>query len=138
MKKIFSFIAFLLMIHFVQSQDSWTVKLNNKLLLNSSKEDEQSNIKKISRIEWRKSGNLEITYKEAEKSAFYHSFLLFDENDNQIMTRDSVLHAKIAITSLRKLFTGKKKIVIYTVVSPRNPMMAVRVRRIHLCTLLLP
>ena len=127
------------MIQFTEAQDSWTIKLNNKLLLNSSKEDEQSNTKKVSRIEWRKSGYLEITYKEAEKSAFYHSFLLYDENDNQLWTRDSVLHIKIAINSLRKLFADKKKIVIYTLISPRNPMMVgVRTRRIHLCTLLLP
>jgi len=138
MKKFFSFILFLLIAQFGRSQDSWTVKLNNKLLLNAAKEDTQSNTKKISRIEWRKSGNLEITYKEAEKSAFYHSFLLYDENDNQLLARDSVTHVKIAINSLRKLFAGKKKIVIYTVVSPRNPMMAVRTRRIHLCTLVLP
>src|SRR5215510_14087953 len=104
MKKLFSFITFLLMIQMAASQDSWTVKLNNKLLLSTSKEDEQSNAKKISRIEWRKSGFLEINYKEAEKSAFYHSFLFNDENDNQLLTKDSVVHARIAMATLRKLF----------------------------------
>ncbi len=122
-----------------EAQDSWTIKLNNKVLLTASKEDTLANTKKIKALEWRKTGYLEVFYKEAEPATiFYHSFLFNDENDNQLLTKDSTTHAKIAIATLRKLFAGKKKIIIYTVQAPKNPMMAVRMRRIYLCTLLLP
>jgi len=139
MKQVFSFIVVLLMIQFTNAQDSWTVKLSNKILLAASKEDTIANTKKIKALEWRKSGFLEVIYKEAvPNSVFYHSFLFNDEKDNQLLIKDSTTHAKVSIATLRKLFAGKKKIIIYTVQAPKNPMMAVRVRRIYLCTLLLP
>ena len=94
--------------------------------------------KKISQLEWRKSGYLEVRYKEAEPDIFKRSFLFYDENDNQLLNKDSVTYTKIANTTLRKLFAGKKKMVIYVVIAPRNPMMMIRIRRMHLCTLLLP
>ena len=127
------------MIQVTQAQDSWTVKLNNKLLLTASKEDTAANTKKINPLEWRKAGFLEVSYKEAEPNSIWkHSFLFNDEKDNQLLIKDSVTYIKIAVSTLRKLFAGKKKVVIYTMQSPKNSMMAVRVRRIYLCTLLLP
>jgi len=123
----------------VEAQDSWTIKLNNKVLLTASKEDTLANTKKIKALEWRKTGYLEVSYKEAEpNSIWYYSFLFNDEKDNQLLVKNSVTHTKVSIASLRKLFAGKKKIVIYTVQAPKNPMLAIRVRRIYLCTLLLP
>ena len=126
------------MIQITEAQDSWTVKLNNKLLLTASKEDTVANTKKISRLEWRKSGYLEISYKESEPGIWNRSFLFNDENDNQLLNKDSVTYTKIANTTLRKLFAGKKKMVIYVVIAPKNPMIMIRIRRMHLCTLLLP
>ena len=138
MKKIFSLVILALMTQFTEAQDSWTVKLNNKLLLTASKEDTVANTKKISQLEWSKSGYLEVRYKEAEASFWNYSFLFNDETDNQLLTKDNVTHTKVPVTTLRKLFAGKKKMNIYAIQSPKNPMMAVRTRRIYLCTLLLP
>lgn len=127
------------MIQFAEAQDSWTIKLNNKILLTASKEDSFANTKKIKPIEWRKTGYLEVIYKEAEPNSIWnYSFLFNDEKDNQLLVKDSTKHAKVSIATLRKLFAGKKKITIYTAQSPKNSMLAVRMRRIYLCTLLLP
>lgn len=123
----------------IQAQDSWTIRWNNKTILSANKEDEAANTRTIKLSDWKRNGNLEIIYKEAEPDTLlWHSFLLFDENDHQLISKEKTLVAKIPIAQLRKLFAGKKQIKIYTIVSPRDPTIAVRLRRIHLCTLKLP
>jgi hypothetical protein len=123
----------------VQAQDSWKIKWNNKTILSANKEDEAANIRSIKLSDWKKNGNLEIIYKEEiPDTILWHSFILFDEEDHQLLSREKTLTAKISIQSLRKLFAGKKQIKIYSIVSPRNPMIALKILRIHLCTLQLP
>ena len=140
MKYFFSIVSLIALSQFAnaQDEDSWTIKLNNQTLLTTSKEDVATNTKRVKKFDWRKNGTLEVVFKEHEKSVWIRSFLFCDENDNQLLAKDSVSHTKISVGTLRSLFAGKKKIVIYTVVAPSNPMIAVRIRRIHLCTLLLP
>ena len=121
-----------------QQIDSWKIKLNNKVLLATSKENEKANTKKISSAELKKNGFLEISFKEASPNTWKRSFLFFDKEDNQLLAIDSVTYTKTHIATLRKLFAGKKEIRIYTTVSPLDPNIAVRVRRVHLCTLQLP
>ncbi|HWC54609.1 MAG TPA: hypothetical protein VG676_13565 [Chitinophagaceae bacterium] len=135
--KIIFLIAILFFNQFmIHAQDSWTIKWNKKTVLVTNKEDEVANSRKIKPSAWKKNGNLEIIYKEAEPdTVLWHSFLLFDEADHQLLSKEKTLYAKISISLLRKLFAGKKQIKIYTIVSPRNPKFAVRMRRVHLCTL---
>ncbi|MFI5133394.1 MAG: hypothetical protein ACHQEB_03605 [Chitinophagales bacterium] len=97
------------------AQDSWKIKLNNKIILSTNKEDEPGNVRKITPADWTKKGNLEISYKEAVPETIF-----FDEHDNQLLTKEKTFSAKI------------------TVESPRNLNLAVRIRRVHLCTLELP
>jgi hypothetical protein len=123
---------------FAEAQDKWTVKLNNKLVLTATQEDTLANTYTISAADWRKTGCLEIRYKAADPDPWIRSFLLYDENDNQLLSKDSVNYTRITLSKLRKLFSGKKKLIIYSVIAPKNPMMMVKVRRVHLCTLLLP
>jgi hypothetical protein len=118
------------------SQNSWKIKLNNKLLLSASQESETANSKRISPADWKKNGNLELTYKVVEeRGKWKRSFLFYDESDNQLLTKENTLHVKIPLSLLRKLFSDKKELRIYTVVSPVDPHIAVRIRRVHLCTL---
>jgi hypothetical protein len=138
MKFSFSILLLLAMVQFTKAQDSWTVKLNNRVLLTTSKEDTLANTRRIKNFEWRKNSFLEISFKESEPDAWNRSFLFCDENDNQLLTKENTTNTKISVNTLRTLFAGKKKIVIYTIVAPKNPMIAMRTRRIHLCTLLLP
>lgn len=123
----------------IHAQDGWTIKWNKKTILVANKEDEVANTRQIKHSDWKKKGNLEIIYKEAAPDTIlWHSFLLFDEEDHQLLSKEKTLTAKIPVSLLRKLFAGKKQIKIYTIVSPRNPKFAVKMRRIHLCTLQLP
>ena len=122
----------------VAQSGSWRIRINSKTILSTRQEDVAKNVKKISSAEWKKTGNLEILFAEDEKNTWMRYFQLMDESDNEILRKDSTTHAKISLAELRKLFTGKKTIKIYTTISPLDPNIAIRIRRVHLCTLQLP
>jgi len=119
-------------------KDSWKIKLNNKVLLATSRENEKANTKKITSAELKKNGYLEISFKESIPNTWKRSFLFFDKKDNQLLAIDSVTYTKIQMATLRKLFGVQKEIIIYTTVAPLDPNIAIRIRRVHLCTLQLP
>lgn len=139
MKNIVFIISLLFSFHLLQAQGgSWKIKLNNKTLIATSEESETTNTKKIVAAEWKKSGSLEILFTEAEKNTWIRSFLFYDNNENEILRKDSAVQMKISVAELKRLFAGKKEIIIYTTIAPVNPMIAIRIRRVHLCTLKLP
>ena len=141
MKKLLLFLNFSLITMSLFAQtDSWKIKWNKKIILETSKEDETANTQKINLADRGKACFLEISYKEADPKsvkALRRSFLLFDENDKQLLKKDSTRSATISAAELKKLFGDKTKIKIYTVAIPTDPRLAarVRVRRVHLCTL---
>ena len=139
MKKNLLLLSLLCIAMYADAQSgSWKIRMNNKTLLATSHEDEKVNTKKIISSEWKKSGSLEIIFKEAEPDTWKRSFLFFDAEDNQLLAKENTTHAKVSLSALRKLFKGKKDIRIYTVISPLDPNIAIRIRRVHLCTLKLP
>lgn len=139
MKNLLLLVTFLSTAFISQAQDSWKIKLNQKVLLSAAAEDETKNSKKIKRTELNKPGYLEVLYKEMPvKTGWQRSLLLFDENDMELWRKDNSKAAvKISNATLKKLFAGKTRIKIYTISLPTDPnkAAAVRVRRVHLCTL---
>lgn len=136
MKRLLLLLTLILTTVIAEAQENnWKIKLNNKTLVATSLEDENKNSFKIQAEEWKKKGCLEIKFMEAEPHTWWRSFLFYDENDNEVLRVDSVTSYKIKIGLLHKAFTGKKEIRIYTTISPKNPNIAVRIRRVHLCTL---
>ena len=142
MKKIILLIAFVLPVLCVVAQNSWKVKLNNKILVATNETDNTKYDKKVSRTEWKKNGSLEVSYKQDEEpqDGWVRTFYLIDEMGNTVIQKDNVNSIKISLKQLRKSFAGKKKIEIYTMVRPTDPEVAmrVRIRRVLLCTLELP
>ena len=139
MKKIILLTSLLFTTLFLSAQKgSWIIKLNNKIILSTRQEDAIKNVKKIKTTDWKKSGKLEIFFTEDEKNTWMRSFQFVDEQDNDILRKDSTLHAALSLVELRRLFAGKKKLIIYTTISPLDPGIAIRIRRVHLCTLQLP
>jgi hypothetical protein len=121
---------------------SWQIKWNNKTLLETGKENEAINTKKIKKADLAKKCFLEIIYKEADpakEKEWVRSFLLYGDTDNEVLRKDSTQTIKIPAAELKKLFSTQKKIRIYTTAIPSDPNMAarVRIRRVHLCTLVL-
>lgn len=124
----------------VNAQDwKWKIKLNSKTLVSTSNEDEKVNTKKISSIEWKKNGLLELSFEPTNDNGFWiYSFQFDDEKGNQLFNADSTTKVTMPLAKLRKLFAGKKNVKIYMVQRPSNPDIMVRVRRVHLYTLMLP
>lgn len=136
MKKILLIINFLIAVFFASAQtDSWKIKLNGKLILSAEKEDLINNIKKIKSTEWKKAGFLEISIKEAFPDKWLRSFQFRDEQENELLKKDSVSFYKIPSASIYKLFKPKKEIRIYTTTEPKNPLMMGSSHIVHLCTL---
>lgn len=136
MKRFLLFTVLVLSVLFVQAQEGkWKIKMNGKTLLYTSKEDVKINTKKISATEWKKSGYLEISFTEDVPDMWKRSYLFVDENDEQLFSVENTTKAKIPLSKLRKLFAGKKELTIYTIIAPINPDIAIRIRRVHLCTL---
>jgi len=139
MKKFIIFTCLCFTGLFVRAQaGSWVIKLNNKTILSTRLEDAQKNSRKIKASDWKKTGNLEIIFREDDKNTWIRSFLLVDELDHELIRKDSTVHACINLAELRKLFAGKKQLIIYTTIAPLDPNLAIRIRRVHLCTLQLP
>ena len=144
MKKIFPLLSLSFVYMLLQAQnaqpDSWKIKWNKKVILETSKSDEAVNIRKIKSSDLKKNYILEISYKEADakkEKEWTRSFMVFNESDNEILRKDSARNWKITGAELKKLFGDKKNIKLYTIAVPTDPALAarVRVRRVHLCTL---
>jgi hypothetical protein len=130
-------LAFLPLIIFSQ-EGKWEIRFNNRVIISTGTEDKAANTRIVKAREWKRSGYLEIKFLEGSPNAWKRSFILDDENDAQLWTKDSVTYLKISLMQLRQIFSGRKEINIYTIVAPANPQMAARIRRVHLCTLKIP
>jgi hypothetical protein len=120
--------------------DSWKIKWHKRTIVETGKEDEMVNKKTVKKGELDNDYCLEITYKESspqKEKEWKRSFLLFDENDNELIRKDSTRNVLIPASELKTLFGDKTKIRIYTVTLPTDPNMAasIRVRRVHLATI---
>lgn len=138
--KLFLFFAGLFIFHSnVNSQmGSWEIKINNKTIISTATEDEKANCKKLKASDLKKNGNLEIIFKENEPNTWIRTFLLNDEDDNELTKIEDTTHGVISIEKINSLFKEKKKVVIYTVIAPIDPSIAIRIRRVHLYTFILP
>lgn len=144
MKKLFLLISLSSAYLLPQAQgsrpDSWTIKLNKKIILDAFKYSETANTRNIKSSDLDKTGFLEIIYHPgdtAQAKTWKRSFLLMDETDKELLRKDSTLCVKITNAELKKLLGDKNKISIYTIALPLNMELAarIRVRRLHLCTL---
>ena len=120
-------------------QDSWRLCLDKKQLLKTSNEDEQKNIVSISSSELKMSELLDINYTQAAfEKGWERTLSVYDENDQELKTtKGNKLSLKTSV--VKSLLEQHKAIKFYTLYSPTDPKMkaAVRLRRVHLCTVVL-
>jgi hypothetical protein len=138
MKMLFTFlISFIGMS--VIAQDSWKVCLDKKVLLNTSTEDAEKNVTKISSADLRKSKTFAVSYKETSpQKGWERTITVYDEKDNELK-RQTGKKLTLKASELKTLLDKYKTIKIYTINFPTDPKMKaqVRLRRVHLCTLVL-
>src|SRR5206468_12688848 len=103
----------------------------------SNTEDAQKNQVKISTTDLKKKKELEVKFNSAsEQKGWERTISIYDEKDRELFKQKGN-ELKIKDEKLLEFFKSTKSISIYTMSIPTDPKMkaSVRVRRVHLCTL---
>ena len=120
------------------AQDSWKVSLNEKAIFSASTENEEKNIVKIKSSDLKKKKEFVLIYTEKpKKTDWIRSIMIVGENDHELL-REENSKIKIKNAALDSLFAKSKILKLYTISLPKDPAKraTVRVRRVHLCTLM--
>jgi hypothetical protein len=144
MKKIpmISFLSFAVVVASAQNGSYWTIKHNTKTIRVISSENEEKNIITIKKSQFNKTGSFSLQYKKngpGEKD-WIRTMMIYDSTgNNQLWKKDSSALLLLTNTGMKTIFGNSNKIKIYTVAVPSDPQKAAvfRVRRIHLCTVVL-
>jgi hypothetical protein len=128
-----------LLIQDIQAQDNWIVYLNKKPVLETSEESKENNIVYVKASILRSKNIFMLTYLEDEKQkGWSRSLMIFDSADRELKR---IRGSRLSLTNsnLLSILRKSRKIDIYTVSIPDDPAIRerIRVRRVHLCTLVL-
>jgi len=144
MKKIicvlFAFIAILS----VSAQDeiAWNVFHDKKKLFSSSIENEEQNNLTINLSDLKSGKDFIISYRGVNspdnKDAWKRTIGVYTPADKELYRKDSGV-IKIPEQQIKKMLQENKSIKVYTWALPKDPKEAarVRIRRVHLCTIML-
>jgi hypothetical protein len=138
MKILFAFLLSFIGISAI-AQDSWKVCLDKKVLLNTSNEDAEKNVVKIASANLKKAKSFIVNYNEAvPQKGWERTMIAYDDKDNELK-KQTAKKFTLKASELKTLLDKYKTIKIYTISSPTDPKMKsqVRLRRVHLCTLVL-
>jgi len=138
MKKCLGLIIMLAFTVMTQAQTQWKILLNNQLILSAESESEVKNKVKISASAWQSSANLEINFQGSPKPAWLHSIHITDMEGVDKFIKDSTMHTRVSVATLKKSLGRLKEFKIILVISPPDPLMMAPTRMIHLATLKLP
>lgn len=134
---VLTYLSFSMSINAQEKMDSVKVKWNRNVIFSGAVESEKDNTVKFS---FNEGSVLEIIYKEAERKADWtRTLLIFDNSDNELARFENGYKTKLGGDVLKNIIGNNKTLKVYTISLPTDPEMAarVRVRRVHLCTLVL-
>jgi len=138
MKLLFAFLVSLAGISAI-AQGKWKVCLDKKVLLNTSTEDAEKNLVRISSSDLKTSKTFIVSYNEtSSQKGWERTITAYDEKDNELKKQTGKKFT-LKTAELKTLLVKYKTIKIYTIDSPTDPKLKsqVRLRRVHLCTLVL-
>lgn len=118
---------------------NWTISYQGKDLLKKKTENVEKNTITLSKSKLAKAGSLKISFNQID-TASNITLLVNNENNSGLRSWDSVTKSiTISNAELKRLFLDKKKIIFYYTAIPKDPQkaMVVRIRPVHVCTLLL-
>ena len=127
------------MVHSTEAQDKWSVHVNKKVVLEANEESAEKNQVRIKAAELKKTNNFILTYFETPKQkGWTRSIMIFDSTDKELKR---ITGSKLSLTNsnLLSFLKKHKSIQLYTWSIPDDPALKerIRVRRVHLCTLVL-
>lgn len=116
------------------AQERWTVQLNSAVLLTAKAEDTAANVVKLNGL---KKSSLILVYTpgkvEGERK---RRLVLHDAADQEVLSRTD-FKLVIPVADLKKWRLTNNRMKIYTWPDPGPNAHLVRLRRMHLCTLVL-
>jgi len=115
----------------------WKVVLNGKQVLQTNTENESSNRKAVSTADLGCKASLEIIYTESPDAKLKRSFIVMNNQRNELLRKDDITKFTLSSRELASLAQKSKELVIYTLGIPSDPAVAatVRVRPVHVFTL---
>ena len=121
------------------AQDKWIVYLDKKPVLESTEESLEKNVIRIKAGALKGQNGFILTYIEDPKQkGWTRSIMVFDSTDKELRR---ITGTKLSYTnaSLLSLLKKHRTIAVYTWSIPDDPALKerIRVRRVHLCTLVL-
>jgi hypothetical protein len=135
MKIIFTLLMSLLLTS-AFAQQSWKAVVNGKTVLTAQEENEAQNVVRLSRADIRKKKPFSLTYTVLESKDWQRTIAAYDEEDNELL-KQTGKNFTLTSASVQKLFKKSKKVRIFTWSLPDDPALrqTIRIRRLHLCTL---
>lgn len=136
---LFSVLLFSVFTAYSQNAAECRIILNKKTIFLAKQENEETNTATLKLSDLKPNKNFIISYAEAKPEKDWKRVIgIYDESDEELIRKDAVT-LKLNTTQVRKWFTTNRKIKIYTWSLPKDPKEAarVRVRRVHLCTIVL-
>ncbi len=138
MKKIFLLSLLASVTLFASAQTSSSITYLGKKVLKNATENPEKNIIKIQRKSLNKPGNFIISFNNYDTA--YKRTVMVDDANRQGIKNFEEINKPLTISNkeLKKLLTGRNKIVIYYSKIPSDPSKAaiVRMRPIHICTVI--
>ena len=114
-----------------QGKDRWTVTLNSLQLLLVNTEDTAANVVQAKKL---KKGSLIITFMPGQvEGERKRKLMVYDDADNLLLSKEEHTLV-IPVATLKKWRQTLPRIKIYTVPNLGEEGAAVRLRRMHLCT----
>ena len=115
------------------AQNSWTVQVGKKTVLKTDVEDTTKN-----RLTIAPNNRLPVTvtYNEPKRKDWARTLLVYDAADNELLRKD-VTAITLSTIQLKNWSKKTKRLYVYTLPVSLNPSIAIRVRRVHLCTLVM-
>ena len=129
--KLFILLCTAFFIDTVAAQTKWTVQSGKNVLLKTAKEDTIANVITIKRS---KISSLVISYAEPKRKDWSRYIMVYDRADNELISKETY-NLNLSASVLKNWAQKNKQVKIYTIPRNLNPAIAIKVRRVHLCTI---
>ncbi len=132
-------IASIFLMSQLKAQDSWVVFLNKQQLLSTSTESAEKNVFSVKEEDLKENHPFTLTYFDLNKEKDWTRFLMIFTTKDEEIKRQEGRKMRLTNSRLLELLKKHKELHFYTYSLPNDPDLRarIRVRRIHLCTLVL-
>ena len=129
--QLFLFLCAAFFSNTVVAQNTWTVQSGKYIFLKTAKEDTIANVVTIKRS---KITSLVVKYNEPKRKDWSRYITVYDRRDNELLRKETY-HLNLSSPVLKSWAKSNKQVKIYTIPRNLNPAIAIKVRRVHLCTI---